>query len=134
MKKIFSWVTIFSLITLFMHTQPSYAATNALKLAITQTPSSSESLVTLYGTLKPAKSGTEIKIQINTDGSWKATRFKTKSTRVGTFKVVALATALDAQVKYRATAYVGKKRIYSNIQEYYHSLNYEPTYCINICF
>lgn len=116
MKRIFSWITIFSLITLFIHTQPSNAATSTLKLAISQTPSSSESLVTLYGTLKPAKSGTEIKIQINTDGGWKATRFKTKSTRVGTYKVVALATALDAQVKYRATAYVGKKRIYSNIR------------------
>ena len=116
MKKLFSWISIISLITLFIHTQPSNAAIGTLKLAISQTPSASESLVTLYGTLKPAKSGTEINIQINTDGSWKATRFKTKSTRIGTYKVVALATALDAQVKYRATAYVGKKRIYSNIR------------------
>ena len=116
MKKLFSWISIISLITLFISTQPSNAATSSFKLAISQTPSASESLVTLYGTLKPAKSGTEINIQINTDGSWKATRFKTKSTRIGTYKVVALATALDAQVKYRATAYVGKKRIYSNIR------------------
>jgi GH25 family lysozyme M1 (1,4-beta-N-acetylmuramidase) len=116
MKKLFSWISIISLITLFIHTQPSNAATGTLKLAISQNPSASESIVTLYGTLKPAKSGTEINIQINTDGSWKATRFKTKSTRIGTYKVVALATALDAQVKYRATAYVGKKRIYSNIR------------------
>ncbi len=116
MKKLITWLSVLSLITLFIQTQPSNAATNTLKLSISQTPSASESLVTLYGTLKPAKSGTEVKIQINTDGSWKATRFKTKSTRVGTYKVVALATALDAQVKYRATAYVGKKRIYSNIR------------------
>ncbi len=116
MKKLFSWISIISLITLFIYTQPSNAATSSFKLAISQTPSASESLVTLYGTLKPTKSGTEINIQINTDGSWKATRFKTKSTRIGTYKVVALATALDAQVKYRATAYVGKKRIYSNIR------------------
>ena len=109
-------MSVLSLITLFIHTQPSNAATSSFKLAISQTPSASESIVTLYGTLKPAKSGTEINIQINTDGSWKATRFKTKSTRIGTYKVVALATALDAQVKYRATAYVGKKRIYSNIR------------------
>jgi GH25 family lysozyme M1 (1,4-beta-N-acetylmuramidase) len=116
MKKLFSWISIISLITLFIYTQPSNATTSSFKLAISQTPSASESLVTLYGTLKPTKSGTEINIQINTDGSWKATRFKTKSTRIGTYKVVALATALDAQVKYRATAYVGKKRIYSNIR------------------
>ena len=116
MKKLITWLSVLSLITLFIQTQSSNAATNTLKLSISQTPSASESLVTLYGTLKPAKSGTEVKIQINTDGSWKATRFKTKSTRVGTYKVVALATALDAQVKYRATAYVGKKRIYSNIR------------------
>jgi GH25 family lysozyme M1 (1,4-beta-N-acetylmuramidase) len=116
MKKILSWISLISLITLFLQTQPSNAATSALKLSVSQTPSASESIVTLYGTIKAAKSGTEIKIQINTDGSWKTTRFKTKSTRMGTYKVVALATALDAQVKYRATAYIGKKRIYSNIR------------------
>ena len=116
MRKLFSWISLLSLITLFLQAEPSIAATSKLNLVISQTPSASESLVTLYGTLKPAKSGVEIKIQINTDGSWKATRFKTESTRVGTYKVVALATALDAEVKYRASAYVNKKRIFSNIR------------------
>ncbi len=85
MRKLFSWISLLSLITLFLQAEPSIAATSKLNLVISQTPSASESLVTLYGTLKPAKSGVEIKIQINTDGSWKATRFKTESTRVGTY-------------------------------------------------
>ncbi len=116
MRKLFSWISLLSLITLFLQAEPSIAATSKLNLVISQTPSASESLVTLYGTLKPAKSGVEIKIQINTDGSWKATRFKTESTRVGTYQVVALETALDDEVKYRASAYVNKKRIFSNIR------------------
>ena len=65
MKKTLSWISLISLLTLFLQTQSSNAATTSLKLSISQTPSASESIVTLYGTIKPAKSGTEIKIQIN---------------------------------------------------------------------
>ena len=94
----------------------SFAATSTLTMTIRQTPSSAESLLTMYGTLKPNKSGTTVKIQVDTNGKWTNTSFMTKVTRVGTWKVTALATALDAQVRYRAVAVVIGRTLYSPIQ------------------
>ncbi len=94
----------------------SFAATSTLTMTIRQTPSSAESLLTMYGTLKPNKSGTTVKIQVDTKGKWTNTSFMTKVTRVGTWKVTALATALDAQVRYRAVAVVSGRTLYSPIQ------------------
>ena len=94
----------------------SFAATSTLTMTIRQTPSSAESLLTMYGTLKPNKSGTTVKIQVDTNGKWTNTSFMTKVTRVGTWKVTALATALDAQVRYRAVAVVSGRTLYSPIQ------------------
>lgn len=94
----------------------SFAATSTLTMTIRQTPSSAESLLTMYGTLKPNKSGTTVKIQVDTKGKWTNTSFMTKVTRVGTWKVTALATALDAQVRYRAVAVVTGRTLYSPIQ------------------
>ena len=94
----------------------SFAATSTLTMTIRQTPSSAESLLTMYGTLKPNKSGTTVKIQVDTNGKWTNTSFMTKVTRVGTWKVTALATALDAQVRYRAVAVVTGRTLYSPIQ------------------
>jgi GH25 family lysozyme M1 (1,4-beta-N-acetylmuramidase) len=85
-------------------------------MSLRQTPSSSELLITLYGSLKPNKSGTVVKIQVDTKGSWTTTRFSTKVSKVGTWKVTALATALEAKVRYRAVAVVGNKNIYSPIR------------------
>jgi GH25 family lysozyme M1 (1,4-beta-N-acetylmuramidase) len=73
--------------------------------------------VTLYGSLKPAKSGIKVLVQIQLNGKWQDTRFTTKTAKVGTWQVIAVATALDAKVKYRAKAKVGSKYIYSNIRE-----------------
>jgi len=114
MKKIILFLISLSLLTLNPPT--SIAISYKLTLSVRQTPSQSESIITLYGILKPAKSGTKINIQINSDGSWKSTRFKSKSTKVGTYKVVALATSLDAQVKYRARAKINGAVIYSPIR------------------
>lgn len=94
----------------------SFAATSTLSMAVKQTPSSTESLLTMYGTLKPNKSGTTVKIQVDTNGKWSNTAFMTKVTRVGTWKVTALATALDAQVRYRAVAVVTGRTLYSPIR------------------
>jgi GH25 family lysozyme M1 (1,4-beta-N-acetylmuramidase) len=94
----------------------SDAATSTLSMSLRQTPSSSELLITLYGSLKPSKSGTVVKIQVDTNGSWTTTRFNTKVSKVGTWKVNALATALEAKVRYRAVAVVGNKSIYSPIR------------------
>ena len=82
----------------------SVAATSALSMSIRQTPSASETLLTLYGNLRPNRSGTTVKIQVDTDGKWTTTRFTTKVTKVGTWKVTALATALNAKVRYRAVS------------------------------
>jgi GH25 family lysozyme M1 (1,4-beta-N-acetylmuramidase) len=94
----------------------SAAVASTLSMSLRQTPSSSELLITLYGSLKPNKSGTVIKIQVDTNGSWSTTRFNTKVSKVGTWKVTALATALEAKVRYRAVAVVGSKSIYSPIR------------------
>ena len=97
-------------------TPQSLAAATTLSMQIRQTPSASESLLTLYGNLKPNKSGTTVKIQVDIDGKWTTTRFSTKVTKVGTWKVTALATALDAQVRYRAVSVIAGKSLYSPIR------------------
>ena len=94
----------------------SIAATSSLSMSIKQTPSASETLLTLYGTLTPKRAGATVKIQVDTDGQWTATRFTTKVTRVGTWKVTALATALKAKVRYRAVSVIGGKSFYSPIR------------------
>jgi len=92
------------------------ASTSALSMSIRQTPSASETLLTLYGNLKPNRSGTTVNIQVDTNGKWSTTRFSTKVTKVGTWKVTALATALNASVRYRAVSVVSGKSLYSPIR------------------
>jgi GH25 family lysozyme M1 (1,4-beta-N-acetylmuramidase) len=92
------------------------AASSILSMSVKQTPSASETLLTMYGNLKPNRSGTVVKIQVDTDGKWTTTRFSTKVTKVGTWKVTALATALNADVRYRAVSVIGGKSLYSNIR------------------
>ena len=94
----------------------SVAASSILSMSVKQTPSASETLLTMYGNLKPNRSGTVVKIQVDTDGKWTTTRFSTKVTKVGTWKVTALATALNANVRYRAVSVIGGKSLYSNIR------------------
>ena len=94
----------------------SLAASSSLTMSVRQTPSASETLLTLYGNLKPNRSGTVVKIQVDTNGKWTTTRFSTKVTKVGTWKVTALATALNAQVRYRAVSVIAGKSLYSPIR------------------
>jgi GH25 family lysozyme M1 (1,4-beta-N-acetylmuramidase) len=116
MKKIVS-VLVMSLALFSFQTVSTNAATSKLSLTVLQTPGGDEPVVTLYGNLKPAKSAVKVEIQIQLNGKWQDTRFSTRTARVGTWKVVAVATALNAQVKYRARVIVGSKSIYSNIRE-----------------
>ena len=116
MKKIAS-VLMMSLALFSIQTVSTNAATSKLSLTVLQTPGGDEPVVTLYGNLKPAKSSVKVEIQIQLNGKWQDTRFSTRTARVGTWKVVAVATALNAQVKYRAKVRVGSKSIYSNIRE-----------------
>ena len=92
------------------------AASSALSMQVRQTPSASETLLTLYGNLKPNRTGTTVKIEVDTAGKWSSTRFSTRVTKVGTWKVTALATALDAKVRYRAVSVIDGKSLYSPIR------------------
>ena len=105
-----------SLVVAVVGAPQSVAATSVLSMSVKQTPSASETLLTLYGNLKPNRSGTTVKIQVDTNGKWTTTRFITKVTKVGTWKVTALATALNANVRYRAVSVIGGKSLYSPIR------------------
>ena len=103
-------------LTLSVFITPATAVTSSLTMNLRQTPNASEVLITLYGNLKPTKSGTTVKIQVDSNGKWVTTRFSTKVSKVGTWRVTALATALEAKVRYRALAVVSGKSIYSAIR------------------
>ena len=105
-----------SLVIALVGAPQSVAATSALTMSVKQTPSASETLLTLYGNLKPNRSGTIVKIQVDTNGKWTTTRFTTRVTKVGTWKVTALATALNANVRYRAVSTIAGKALYSPIR------------------
>ena len=105
-----------SLVVAIVGRPQAAAAASTLSMSIRQTPSASETLLTLYGNLKPNRSGTAVKIQVDIAGKWTTTRFTTKVTKVGTWKVTALATALNANVRYRAVSVVGGKSLYSPIR------------------
>ena len=101
--------TAFALTLLLIDAPYAQAATSSLTLSVQQTPSATDSVVTFYGTIKPARSGLSVKIQGNTSGSWKTTRFMTKTTKAGTWKIVAVATSFDIPTKYRAQINVSGK-------------------------
>ena len=105
-----------SLVVAIVGAPQSVAVSSALSMSVKQTPSASETLLTLYGNLKPNRPGAVVKIQVETDGKWTTTRFTTKVTKVGTWKVTALATALEAKVRYRAVSVISGKNLYSPIR------------------
>ena len=89
------------------------AATSKLSMTVKQTPNVIEPLLTFYGALTPKKSGLVVKIQSEIDGKWSDTRFSTKTTKLGTWKLETVVTAQDSVIKYRAKTTVGSKTIYS---------------------
>ena len=107
--KIRAAITAIALTLLLIDAPQVQAATSSLTLSLRQTPSATDSVVTFYGTIKPARSGLSVKIQGNTSGSWKTTRFMTKTTKAGTWKIVAVATSFDIPIKYRAQVNVSGK-------------------------
>ena len=109
-------VTAIALTLLLVDVPQVQAAASSLTLSLRQTPSATDSVVTFYGTIKPARSGLSVKIQGNTSGAWKTTRFMTKTTKAGTWKIVAVATSFDIPVKYRAQVNVSGKIINSPIR------------------
>ena len=103
-------------LTMSVFTSPATAVASTLTMNLRQTPSASEVLITLYGNLKPTKTGSTVKIQVDTNGKWSTTRFSTKVSKVGTWRVTALATALEAKVRYRAVTVISGKSIFSPIR------------------
>ena len=89
------------------------AATSKLSMTVKQTPNVIEPLLTFYGALTPKKSGLVVRIQSEIDGKWSDTRFSTKTTKLGTWKLETVVTAQDSVIKYRAKTTVGSKVIYS---------------------
>ena len=107
--KIRAAITAIALTLLLTESPQVQAASSSLTLSLQQTPSATDSVVTFYGTIKPARSGLSVKIQGNTSGSWKTTRFTTKTTKAGTWKIVAVATSFDIPIKYRAQVNIAGK-------------------------
>ena len=91
----------------------TYAAPSVLSITVKQTPNAIEPRVTLYGTLKPNKSGAMVTIEIEKNGAWNPTKFTTRVTRAGTWKVVKPASSFESKVRYRAVALVNKKNVKS---------------------
>ena len=89
------------------------AAASKLSMTVKQTPNVIEPLLTFYGTLSPKKSGLVVRIQSEIDGKWSDTRFSTKTTKLGTWKLETVVTAQDSVIKYRAKTTVSSKVIYS---------------------
>lgn len=89
------------------------AAASKLTMTVKQTPNLIEPLLTFYGSLTPKKSGLTVKIQSEIDGKWADTRFSTKTTKLGTWKLETVVTAQDSVINYRAKTVVGSKAIYS---------------------
>ena len=89
------------------------AATSKLSMIVKQTPNVIEPLLTFYGTLSPKKSGLVVRIQSEIGGKWSDTRFSTKTTKLGTWKLETVVTAQDSVITYRAKTTVGSKVIYS---------------------
>lgn len=89
------------------------AATSKLSMTVKQTPNVIEPLLTFYGSLTPKKSSVVVKIQSEIDGKWADTRFSTKTTKLGTWKLETVVTAQDSVINYRAKTIVGSKVIYS---------------------
>jgi GH25 family lysozyme M1 (1,4-beta-N-acetylmuramidase) len=107
--KIRAVITAIALTLLLIESPQVQAASSSVTLSLQQTPSATDSVVTFYGTIKPARSGLSVKIQGNTSGSWKTTRFTTKTTKAGTWKIVAVATSFDIPIKYRAQVNIAGK-------------------------
>jgi lysozyme len=111
-------------------------ATYSLSIAIRQTPSVTDPLVTLYGQVKPARNGLKISVQVELKGKWHSTALSSKTTANGTWRIEAVATALTAHVKYRALTAIGYKKVYSvarsiNILQIPEISNADPTSLIN---
>jgi hypothetical protein len=106
-----------TLVAGLLYATPTYAAGSTLTMSLNQTPGRSEPIVTLFGQIKPARAKIPVTVQVFLNGKWQDTRFTTKSAKVGTWRVVAVVTALEAKMKYRAKATISGRTLYSTARE-----------------
>lgn len=92
---------------------PALAASYRLSLTVRQTPSATDPIVTLYGQIKPVRKAQKVAIEVELNKKWHGTALATSTTSSGTWKIEAVATALNATVKYRAVVSIGTKHVYS---------------------
>lgn len=107
------FLTILAIAIASLNLSPAVGASYSLSLTLRQTPSTSDPVVTLYGQIKPIKKAVKVSIQVQLNKTWKPTVLSASTTSTGTWRIEAVATALDARVSYRAIASVGNKKIYS---------------------
>jgi len=106
-----------TLVAGLLYATPTYAAGSTLTMSLNQTPGRSEPIVTLFGQIKPARAKIPVTVQVLLNGKWQDTNFSTKSAKVGTWRVVAVVTALEAKMKYRAKATISGRTLYSTARE-----------------
>jgi len=116
-NKLIAILVAISTVALTISLPTASAATSKLTMTVKQTPNLIEPLLTFYGALTPKKSGLVVKIQSEIDGNWSDTRFSTKTTKLGTWKLETVVTAQDSVMKYRAKTTVGSKAIYSTVKK-----------------
>jgi len=112
-NKLIAILVALSTVALTISLPAAEAVTSKLTMTVKQTPNLIEPLLTFYGALTPKKSGLVVKIQSEIEGKWADTRFSTKTTKLGTWKLETVVTAQDSVMKYRAKTTVGSKAIYS---------------------
>jgi lysozyme len=116
-NKLIAILVTLSMIVLTISLPMAEAATSKLTMTVNQTPNLIEPLLTFYGALTPKKAELVVKIQSEIDGKWSDTRFSTKTTKLGTWKLEAVITAQDSSMKYRAKTTVDRKVIYSIVKK-----------------
>lgn len=112
-NKLIAILVALSTVALTISLPTASAAASKLSMTVKQTPNVIEPLLTFYGSLTPKKSSVVVKIQSNIDGKWSDTRFSTKTTKLGTWKLETVVTAQVSVITYRAKTTVGTKVIYS---------------------
>jgi len=112
-NRLIAILVVLSTVALTISLPTAIAASSKLTMTVKQTPNLIEPLLTFYGALTPKKSGLVVKIQSEIDGKWSDTRFSTKTTKLGTWKLETVVTAQDSAINYRAKTSVGSKAIYS---------------------
>jgi len=112
-KKFLATLLFFAAVGLTFSSPDADAAAPKISITVKQTPNLVEPLLSFYGTLTPKKSGVLVNIQSEINGKWTDTRFNTKTTKLGTWKLEAVVTAQTSTVIYRAKAKVGSTTIYS---------------------